>query len=533
MKAHQRIIKDNAKSILKTIAKYYGVEYSTVLYKMFREHPDFPSFLSIQYMLERMGKDSFAIQTGYEEMTKISGPFIIHVITNVELFLFVTKVVDGIIYIINEKGNEELMSTETLMQIWDGYILIIDDKPGDIKFTFRDTIQVYVENYKYSFLIICVLCLFVYAMFAKKNVCFDCFLYYVAIVSGLIVSLLLFMVQLGKSNKFIKRICSSKSVDSKVDCSSILDFKDAYFMGLVSWSDIGLVYFIFLFFIWLFLPIGIARTLINCCSLFSIGYCFYSVIYQKYIAKKWCSLCLIIQLILAYLFILSICYIRTMNLRELRSLSCIVEIVLILGLTISLYISIKSLIVIHVNYSSMRAQYNKLIYDDNIMHYLLNKEQYIKDINQVTNLFIGNVNAKTSMTLIFSPTCVSCIKDLQILLPILHRKKNLRLDLIFLMDKIRHPDSVMIAKFLLNQYYTNHELFLDALQKYVSGYPVSKNKILRLKDSSFTSVEYEKILYEHEKWCGRHKLYFTPIIYLNGNRLPSCYKLQDIDYLYS
>ena len=222
-----------------------------------------------------------------------------------------------------------------------------------------------------------------------------------------------------------------------------------------------------------------------------------------------------------------------MNLRELRSLSCIVEIVLILGLTISLYISIKSLIVIHVNYSSMRAQYNKLIYDDNIMHYLLNKEQYIKDINQVTNLFIGNVNAKTSMTLIFSPTCVSCIKDLQILLPILHRKKNLRLDLIFLMDKIRHPDSVMIAKFLLNQYYTNHELFLDALQKYVSGYPVSKNKILRLKDSSFTSVEYEKILYEHEKWCGRHKLYFTPIIYLNGNRLPSCYKLQDIDYLYS
>ena len=43
MKAHQRIIKDNAKSILKTIAKYYGVEYSTVLYKMFREHPDFGS----------------------------------------------------------------------------------------------------------------------------------------------------------------------------------------------------------------------------------------------------------------------------------------------------------------------------------------------------------------------------------------------------------------------------------------------------------------------------------------------------------
>ena len=59
MNAHQKIIKDNARTILKIITKYYGCKYSAALYVILKEHPDFPSFLSFQYILHRMGKDSF------------------------------------------------------------------------------------------------------------------------------------------------------------------------------------------------------------------------------------------------------------------------------------------------------------------------------------------------------------------------------------------------------------------------------------------------------------------------------------------
>ena len=51
MNAHQKIIKDNANSILKIIAKYYGCKYSAALYAILKEHPDFSSFLSFQYIL--------------------------------------------------------------------------------------------------------------------------------------------------------------------------------------------------------------------------------------------------------------------------------------------------------------------------------------------------------------------------------------------------------------------------------------------------------------------------------------------------
>lgn len=75
MNAHQKIIKDNVRSILKIITNHYGVKYSAALYQILKEHPDFPSFLSFQYILHRMGKDSFAIHTSYEELTNMPAPF--------------------------------------------------------------------------------------------------------------------------------------------------------------------------------------------------------------------------------------------------------------------------------------------------------------------------------------------------------------------------------------------------------------------------------------------------------------------------
>ena len=110
MNAHQKIIKDNARTILKIITKYYGCKYSAALYVILKEHPDFPSFLSFQYILHRMGKDSFAIHTSYEELTNIPSPFIAHVITNVDLFLFITKVTAESIQTIDEKGKIESIS---------------------------------------------------------------------------------------------------------------------------------------------------------------------------------------------------------------------------------------------------------------------------------------------------------------------------------------------------------------------------------------------------------------------------------------
>ena len=117
MNAHQKIIKDNVRSILKIITNHYGVKYSAALYQILKEHPDFPSFLSFQYILHRMGKDSFAIHTSYEELTNMPAPFIVHGVTNVDLFLFITKATAESVQIIDEKGKEESIKKEDFEKI--------------------------------------------------------------------------------------------------------------------------------------------------------------------------------------------------------------------------------------------------------------------------------------------------------------------------------------------------------------------------------------------------------------------------------
>lgn len=284
MNAHQKIIKDNARTILKIITKYYGCKYSAALYVILKEHPDFPSFLSFQYILHRMGKDSFAIHTSYEELTNIPSPFIAHVITNVDLFLFITKVTAESIQTIDEKGKIESISRKDFEDMWDGNILIMDNRPGKISIPLKMKFSTIIKQIKYPMLILCVAILFAYLLILKHEGGILFYLYLTGVLGGLTASILLFVDQIDKYNVHIKKLCSATGNKNNIDCSSILDFKDAYFLGLVSWSDIGFVYFLSLLIVLLFLPFGTAQALINLdclqyriCMLFS----FLSEIHSK------------------------------------------------------------------------------------------------------------------------------------------------------------------------------------------------------------------------------------------------------------
>lgn len=103
--------------------------------------------------------------------------------------------------------------------------------------------------------------------------------------------------------------------------------------------------------------------------------------------------------------------------------------------TASTYAVTKPLIASQKEYTALKKKFNELIYDENIIQYLFQQELHLTDIDEVSKLSIGNTNAETCLTVVFSPICVSCIKELQILMRILQRKDNIKLDLIFLLDK--------------------------------------------------------------------------------------------------
>lgn len=532
MDAHRNIIKDNARTTLKIITACYNCKYFSILYQILEKHPDFPSFLSFQYILQIMGKESYAIHVCYKELISMPVPFIAHIETNINLLIVITKVTDEFICLINERQQEEMIARKDFENMWDGNILLIDNLPGKFDPTFKVVFNAFIEKARYTFLFSCLILLLIYLLILKtaENPLFS--LYSLGILGGLGVSILLFIEQIDKYNIYIKKMCSTTN-KSKVDCSSILDFKDAFFIGLISWSDIGFVYFSFLLITILILPFSLSQSLINILSLLSIGYVCFSLFYQKFIAQKWCTLCLSVQAVFVYLFILGAFTLKSISFSSLLYINSIINILLIFLATTSIYMVIKPIVVKQRECISLKNKFNELLYDENIMQYLFQQEYHCNDIERVNRISIGNSNAETCLALIFSPICVSCIKELQILIPILQKKHNTKLDLIFLLDRRKYPESVVIADHLLSEYKINPEQFVTILQKYVDNYPVSKNRIMQSTSCPQEKLKNKSIIKEQEEWCINHKFYSTPILLVNGYKFPHYYNMTDIDYLYN
>ena len=120
----------------------------------------------------------------------------------------------------------------------------------------------------------------------------DCF--------GIWLTYMLVQKSLSIKNNVADKVCG---VLQEGGCDSILKTKASSFFGIFSWSEVGFTYFGVSLLAMLISPATIHwLSLINiCCLPFTI----WSISYQKFVAKHWCTLCVCVQ---ASLWIQFICY---------------------------------------------------------------------------------------------------------------------------------------------------------------------------------------------------------------------------------
>jgi uncharacterized membrane protein len=111
---------------------------------------------------------------------------------------------------------------------------------------------------------------------------------------GLSVSFFLLWYMLDSNHPFLENICQNNNTTS---CASVLQSEAATIGGVISWSEIGFFYFAGSF---LALLLGSAQppvlAIIGILNLLTLPYTFFSVYYQAFVIKKWCTLCLAIQI---------------------------------------------------------------------------------------------------------------------------------------------------------------------------------------------------------------------------------------------
>ena len=117
-------------------------------------------------------------------------------------------------------------------------------------------------------------------------------------MAGIYISRQLMLKSLNIHTKAGNRICG---VIEQGGCDTVLEQKASTFFGIFSWSEVGLAYFTVSLGALMLFP-GRAHWLaaLNVCCL---PFSFWSVWYQKFRAKAWCTMCLTVQALLWIIFI--------------------------------------------------------------------------------------------------------------------------------------------------------------------------------------------------------------------------------------
>ena len=276
-------------NVVETIMRELGICFShTFVDRIYTFAPESDSLYGVQRALQKYGVETIGIHYNDKEEAGVTFPCVLRYgdgfVVGIDLNEDTIKYHDG------ENCKEE--SVYLFNDKWTGDSLLVTDRkkikePGYFKNKIADFENVVIRN-------------FLFVLFAgigmlgvvqpgisdvmMVNCLFD--------VLGLAICYMLFNEQLLGHSTLVDKVCSAIQ---KGGCDSILESADAKFFGLISWTEIGFAYF---------------SSRLLCCYvnngclaiLQMIGwiamlYGIWSIWHQAFKAKRWCALCVSVQVI--------------------------------------------------------------------------------------------------------------------------------------------------------------------------------------------------------------------------------------------
>lgn len=527
-------------NVLETLNTKYTTDYAS---KLFREHPHKNNLYGLSLMLTDYGIDNIGVKIKDKEndSLKLNLPFIAHLGSD---FVLVNKFTSQLV---SCSWNEEKLSVslKEFNERWTGSALLIQSNQNSIEPNYkRNRMNSFIKGILNSILFISVILLLIIS-YTNQTTYNNINLIPLVIVNsiGLYVSYLLVTKQLHANNEYIDKFCT---IIKDGNCNRILDSNVAKLWGIIGWSEIGLGYFTANLLIIIFTSSLISYSMIiNICAL---PYTFWSIWYQKFKAKQWCTLCLLVQISLWSILIINIIIDITLfppiNLKNILYVACIYSIpTLLINLSIQ-YIIKKE------NIEEMRQDLNAIKASSDFFLQAIKKEPIYLVSNKNSQIIFGNIDSSIRITILLNPHCFPCAKIYKeseefiktygdkISIQYIFHSSNKKLDLSNkLLIAIYLNSNQKVARKIFSDWFEGEEkrfYFKDSqnVSKYNEWAKKEIAKYIDTKNETFDiSEEYinDEFL-KHESWKNDTGLKITPVILINGYKLPDYYKLEDLKY---
>ncbi|WP_108821343.1 vitamin K epoxide reductase family protein [Dysgonomonas sp. Marseille-P4361] len=511
------------KEILELYLKKLGVKYTQMnINKLYSQNPDPNSLFEFTKMLSEYNLENVTLKMNDKnEIYSLELPCIITLYGEITL---VHKLTDKKIYCI-QKGKRREFAISEFMNVWNGIVLLSEKTEKTFELNYKENyIQQTFNLLRKNLLAVCIAALALIG-FLTNEIYANLGLLSLTTISviGIYIGYLLIQKQMYIPNSNADKICS---LFKKGGCNDVLNSPAAKFMGVIGWSEVGLSYFISNLLIVLLFPQFVSYlALINLCAL---PYSFWSVWYQRFKAKQWCPLCLIVQILLWITFIVNLAFnyisVPTIIISEFFLLGIIYIVpFLIISLYLPKAISDKK-------YEYLLKDVNKLRMKPAVFEALLKKQpRYNVDL-YTSKIILGNKEAKMLISIVTNPHCSPCAeihKQIEKLLRI--ARNDICVQYIFTSF---NPNLESSAKFLTAAYLADITLEKkkEIFNEWFNEGKYNKEQFFNKYDFNITNKVVEEEYYKHKEWNEQNGIDATPTVLINGHELPYYYKLEETLY---
>ena len=312
-------------------------------------------------------------------------------------------------------------------------------------------------------------------------------------------------------------------------CGAVLNSKGATVFGGLKISDLSIIYFAALTIYGLVFSGNTATTaVLNYAAILALPVTAYSLIYQAWVVKKWCALCLTIVGILwlnaAYVLLQS-------GLGALPTLPAILSFTLTGAATVVAWYWLKQKLDRLNKAELTNLEYLKFRRNYKLLDALYAQENQVHTAPLEREIVMGNENAPLQLTIISNPYCIHCKEVHTYVERILEQHKNNIGINIRLNVKLRNTESdqVNVSTRLLELYeQQGADLCLEAMHDIYSDNDFEqwneKWGAVEAKD------DYLQVLENSKAWCKEHQMNFTPEILINGRTFPVEYPREDLPF---
>lgn len=259
----------------------------------------FKSLFGLSKLLDKYGIDSQGLHLDdRKELTSLTPPFLAHTSRG---FVLVTSVgEDNVGYL--TQGVSESMPTAEFEKVWDGNVFLAFPRPDAREPDYAAHARMLFFNQAKRWLFWIVAAALVVYLFISNGIYRHVtqILAMVCDFLGLTLTFMLVQKSMKVKNKTADKVCGVLQAGG---CDTVLETKASTFFGIFSWSEVGFAYFAVSLLTLLVFPQW--TNYLAACNVCCLPFTCWSIWYQKFRAKAWCTLCVSVQ---GTLWLLFACY---------------------------------------------------------------------------------------------------------------------------------------------------------------------------------------------------------------------------------